>query len=157
MPASKFTLFRESALAAVAAIAACSAIASSGLAHDTLTDLGGTVERGAVNAFTSNSTARPWVRKYFASANSKLCLEVSQVSPFADLEMVVVEPNPRITVRDDDSGDQCTNCPRLAIDPTPDRGYYTVIINQFAGSPANADFILQYWRVASGAKCPNDP
>ena len=106
MPASKFTLFRESALAAVAAIAACSAIASSALAHDTLTDLGGTVERGAVNAFTPNNTARPWVRKYFAPVNSKLCLEVSQVSPFADLEMVVVEPNPRVTVRDDDSGDQ---------------------------------------------------
>jgi hypothetical protein len=157
MPAVKFALSRKSAWAAVAAIAAISAIASSGLAHDTLTDLGGTVERGAVNAFTPNNTARPWVRKYFSPAGSKLCLEVSQVSPSADLEMVVVEPNPRVTLRDDDSGDQCTNCPRLAIDPTPIRGYYTVIINHFAGTATNADFILQYWRIASGAKCPNDP
>lgn len=157
MLGSKPTAFRKTARTAAATIAGFLVIASSGLAHDTLTDLGGTVERGAVNAFTANSTARPWVRKYFAPANSKLCLEVSQVSPFADLEMVVVEPDPRVTVRDDDSGDQCTNCPRLSIDPTPDRGYYTVIINQFAGSPVDADFLLQYWRVASGAKCPNDP
>jgi hypothetical protein len=157
MSASKLTQFRKSAGAVVAAIAASAAVASSAFAHDTLTDLGGTVERGAVNAFTPNNTARPWVRKYFAPANSRLCLEVSQVSPFADLEMVVIEPSPLVSVRDDDSGDQCTNCPRIAIDPTPTRGYYTVIINQFAGSAANADFLLQYYRVASGAKCPNDP
>jgi hypothetical protein len=70
----------------------------------------------------------------------------------------VVGPRPLDRWRDDDSGTSgtCFNCPRVEIDPVPFTGYYTTIINHFAGSAIETDFLLDMQRRASGiGSCPN--
>jgi hypothetical protein len=126
-------------------------------AHDSLGDLGGTIDRGAVNAYTNDPEA--WVRKYFAPAGICLLLKVEEVSPPADLEMVVISPDPRVRYRDDNGGHSgsCAACPQIQIDPTPRRGFYTVIISGAAGQATNADFRLSYFRLQTGSPSCSSP
>src|SRR4051812_5271130 len=67
-------------------------MAGSAAAHDSLTDPGGTWDRGAVNAF--RNAPQPWVQKYFSPAGQCLHLQVIQLSTPLDLHMVVVSPRP---------------------------------------------------------------
>jgi hypothetical protein len=158
MNASDFRLVpSRSALGLAAALVLLFGLPGAAPAHDVLTDIGSTVDRGAVNALLGTKS-QPWVRKYFAPAGFCLFLQVIEVVPSVDLEMVVVGPSPLDRWRDDDSGatGTCFNCPRVEIDPTPTGGYYTVNVNQFFGGPANADFRILYSRLASGiGSCPN--
>jgi hypothetical protein len=150
-------LVRRSASRCGVALVISLGLASSALTHDSLTDLGGTVDRGAINA-AFGIRSQPWIHKYFAAAGTCLHLQVLQVSPANDLEIVVVGPSPRDRWRDDDSGASgtCFNCPRVEIDPVPVTGYYTTIINHFAGNPIETDFLLDMQRRASGiGSCPN--
>jgi hypothetical protein len=102
----------------VIGVAFASTLSFSAEAHDTLTDIGGSQDRGAVNnvvgsgGFLTN-TAVPWVRKYYSPAGQCLHFEISQVDPVADLEMIVIAPRAETRYRDDDSGSQCAGCPRI--------------------------------------------
>ena len=137
----------------LAAVAGLMASAGSALAHDSLGPTMGTWDRGAVNSFLGTSPSplsSPWVRKYFAEAGQCLAIDMIQVAPFADLELVVISPDPSVRYRDNDGSTSCTNCPRVKIDPAPLTGYYTVIANHFAGSAVTADFIVSVVRQAGG-------
>ena len=119
-----------------------------------------TVDRGAVNSFTTPTSvllSSPWVRKYFATAGQCLSIDVFQVVPFADLELVVISPDPSIRYRDDDSSASCGNCPIVKIDPAPVTGYYTVIANHWAGSPVTVDFLASIARQSSGSSACTSP
>ncbi len=137
----------------LAAVLGSIASAGSALAHDSLGPTMGTVDRGGVNSFLGTSPvalSSPWVRKYFAEAGQCLAIDMFQVVPFADLELVVISPDPSIRYRDDDGSPSCGNCPRVKIDPAPITGYYTVIANHFAGSPVTSDFLVSVLRQAGG-------
>jgi hypothetical protein len=129
------------------------------IAHDTLNDIGGTPSRGELNPLGDKAhQAQPWVRKYLGIAGTCLHLQITTLSTLEDLEMVVIAPSPLQRYRDDDSGSTstCTNCPRVEIDPVPITGYYTVIVNQFAGTGVSTEFVLDYARRTSGiGSCPN--
>ena len=136
------------------------AMAGSALAHDSLGPVMSTVDRGAVNTFQGVGTQQlsaSWVRKYFAEAGQCLALDMFQVVPSADLELVVVSPDPSIRYRDDDGSPSCTTCPRVKIDPAPLTGFYTVIANHFAGSPTTSDFLLSVTRQAGGNAACTSP
>jgi hypothetical protein len=134
---------------------AIAGFSSAAMAHDTLSDIGGSLDRGAVNNITGSggllNTALPWVRKYYSPAGQCLHFEITQVDPPADLKMVVIAPRADTRYRDDDSGSLCTNCPRVNIPVTPERGFYTVVVNHFAGGSVNSSFLLSFSRAAANA------
>jgi len=139
-----------------AAALVCSTIGAT--AHDSLTDTGGTWDRGAVSAFSA-ATPQAWVRKYFSPANQCLHLQVRQLSTAADLEMLVVAPNPQIVYRNDDGGStaSCSLCPRVDVSPTPLAGYYTVIILPHSSPGTNTEFVLEMTRDSNQANCISTP
>jgi hypothetical protein len=122
---------------------------------DPLTNTCTTLNCGAVRidgvvrlARAANETAggevRPWVMEIFANPNQ--CLRAHVIAQDADLEAVLVAPNGNV-FRNDDSGlTGCLTCPLLKVNPTPgpNRGFYTLQISHFAGSPVTANFVLMY-------------
>jgi len=133
-------------------------MAGSAAAHDSLTDTGGTWDRGAVNAF--RNAPQPWVHKYFSPAGQCLHLQVIQLSTPLDLHMVVVSPRPLDVYGDDDGGNSasCSLCPRVDISPTPVEGYYTVMVMPHSAFGANGEFILAMTRDSNLANCsPTSP
>ncbi len=103
-------------MAAVVAYAVL--FASGAAAHDSLGATMGTVDRGAVNSFTAPNglvLSAPWVRKYFANAGQ--CLAFDMLAPMpADLELVVISPDPSIRYRNDDRGRPADrNVPNMSV------------------------------------------
>lgn len=150
----------DAALKAATIIVSATLLATSAAAHDSLNPTMGTVERGAINMFTTPGNqefSAAWVRKYFASAGQCLSLTIQSTIPFVDMELVVIGPDPSIRYRNDDSQNpSCTLCPSVRIDPVPITGNYTVIANHYSGAAFNAEFLLEVLRQNSGPTfCPN--
>ena len=110
--------------------------------------------------FTSNATisgttfgfgpsAMPWTAEIFATPGQ--CLRLAVLSQSTDLEATVVAPNGTV-FRDDDSGPGTQ--PLVKINSTPNNGWYTVSINNFAGAAVSSNFSLQIQRLAlNSASC----
>ncbi|MGQ0484927.1 MAG: hypothetical protein ACT4SY_06205 [Hyphomicrobiales bacterium] len=153
---SFFEIWKFMRRTAPAVAASAVLFASGAAAHDSLGLTMATVDRGAVNSFTTPTSqvlSAPWVRKYFANSGQCLTFEILQPVPNADLELVVIAPNPSIRYRDDNSG-TCSLCPEIQINATS-LGYYTVIANHSTGAPTTADFLIVVQRQAAGLTyCP---
>lgn len=104
--------------------------------------LGGTVNGSGVSA-------GPWTAELFASAGQCLHLNVTQQDQ--DYEMTVVAPNGTVFRNDDRGGAGCSTCPQVKINGTPNNGWYTVSISQFAGASVQGHFQLLYQRTATGS------
>ena len=61
-----------------------------------------------------------------------------------DLETVVRAPNGQVFRNDDGFVAPCALCPVVKIANTPNNGWYTVSLSQFAGAAASANFTLAY-------------
>jgi hypothetical protein len=137
--------------------------------HDSLSETGGTPDRGAIQNGVGGSAdfGLPWVRKYYSPAGACFSLKITEFFPNLNtfLYMTVLTPVPGVAYRyggpfydsscyDVVSGD--FKCPWVQIDPTPVAGYYTVIV---AGSVvvSDIDFILEQYRAAHGdpVRCPS--
>ncbi|MEK6783907.1 MAG: hypothetical protein AABY61_00315 [Nitrospirota bacterium] len=96
--------------------------------------------QGTVGSFLSNND--PWVAELWAPAGR--CLRIAVTAQGTDLETVVRAPNGQVFRNDDQGGAVCPLCPLVKIANTPNRGWYAVSINHFAGTAVAADFTLQY-------------
>ena len=84
----------------------------------------------------------PWTAELWAPAGR--CLRIAVTAEGTDLETVVRAPNGQVFRNDDSGVFPCPLCPVVKIASTPNRGWYAVSINHFAGTAVNADFTLQY-------------
>jgi hypothetical protein len=83
-----------------------------------------------------------WTLHVFSVAQNCMRLEVTAED--VDLLIVVVAPNGTI-FRNDDSGlANCPNCPLVKIGNTPNVGWYTVQVMQFAGAGTFGNFTMLY-------------
>ena len=99
---------------------------------------------GTVLSFAPS--AGNWDINVFAAAGE--CVRLDVISQATDLEMVVVAPNGTVFRNDDRViGDLR---PLVKIDRSPNNGWYTVHLAQFAGSAVNANLVLLYGRYNSG-------
>ena len=92
----------------------------------------------------------PWVIELFA--NPGTCLRAEVTAQGADLEAVLIAPNGNV-YRNDDSGlAPCPLCPLIKVNPTPgpSRGWYTLQIAHFSGTPVDANFALLYGLYPAG-------
>lgn len=99
---------------------------------------------GTVLSFAPS--AGNWDINVFAAAGE--CVRLDVISQATDLEMVVVAPNGSVFRNDDRVVGDLR--PLVKIDRTPNNGWYTVHLAQFAGSAANANLVLLYGRYNSG-------
>ncbi|WP_089943319.1 hypothetical protein [Candidatus Entotheonella palauensis] len=95
-----------------------------------------------------NGNTDPFVLQIFSSGNE--CVRLEVIRQGTDLEMTLISPQGAIW-QDDDGG---VDTQPLIKAITNVRGWYPLVLSQFAGAPANADFDLQYGRFASNsAQC----
>ena len=111
----------------------------------------GQVFRSTVN---NNVRAKPFVMQAFAGPNE--CLRFETVYQAQDLELTVVTPDGTV-YRDDDSSPLCSVCSLVKlVTPTTQRGWYTVHVSHYGGSPVDAEFRLLYGRyTATNPNCSN--
>jgi hypothetical protein len=83
-------------------------------------------------------------------ANTSECLRVAVTSEFTDLETVVRAPNGTVYRNDDGGIAPCPLCPVVKVNSTPNNGWYSVTIGQFAGAPVTGNFTLSYGRYNAG-------
>lgn len=104
----------------------------------TTTNCNATILNATIKSF--GLTAGKWIAEVFASTGR--CLRIDVFSEFADLETVVVAPNGAVFRNDDRAaGDRR---PLVKIASTPNNGWYTVSIGQFAGAAVTGNFSLAY-------------
>ena len=101
---------------------------------------GARVIQGTVTQF--GPTAQPWVAEIFADPGR--CMRLAVTTEGVDLETVVRAPNGQVFRNDDGFIGGCGLCPVVKIANTPNNGWYTVSIGQFAGAAASANFTLAY-------------
>jgi hypothetical protein len=107
---------------------------------------------GTVTNPASNND--PFTIQVFASANQCVRLDLTSSVQGVDLETTVTAPNGSIYRNDDGSGGGVFNNPLVKINPTPSSGWYTVTINNWAGTASYADFVLAYGRYSvNNANC----
>jgi hypothetical protein len=138
-----------------------SAIFAFGLFGATEAFAGGEIFDGGVNTGTSANTgaivmgatiksfgasAGKWIAEVFAGAGE--CLRIDVTSEFTDLETVVVAPNGSV-FRNDDRAGAADRRPLVKISPTPNNGWYTVSIGQFAGAAVEGNLVVAYGRFNS--------
>src|SRR4051794_13475271 len=113
---------------------------------------------GATQIFTSNSTigatvngfggtAGPWTAEIFSSGNE--CLRLDVTTEVDDLELVAVAPNGNV-YRNDDRNGATDRRPLVKVDPSPNNGWYTVSVSQFAGTAVQSNFTLNIQRLPTG-------
>jgi hypothetical protein len=100
---------------------------------------------GSVLAF--GPSAASFVIEAFATSGQ--CMRLDVTSQDVDLEIVAVAPNGQV-FRNDDQGGAGGLRPLVKIDATPNNGWYTVQVQQFAGSAVGANFVLRYGRYNTG-------
>jgi hypothetical protein len=99
--------------------------------------------------FGFGPSAMPWTAEVYAGAG--VCLRIAVTAQATDLEAVVVAPNGTV-YRDDDGGPG--TFPLVAINGTPNNGWYTVSLNNFAGNAVSANFTATLQRLPlNGAGC----
>ncbi|ETW98331.1 MAG: hypothetical protein ETSY1_19105 [Candidatus Entotheonella factor] len=109
-----------------------------------------TIISGSYETNVNNNTD-PFVIQIFSSGDE--CVRLEVIRQGADFEMTLISPNGTIWQNDDGGVD--TQPLIKAI--TNVRGWYPLVISQFAGAVANADFDLQYGRfIATSTQC-TDP
>ena len=102
----------------------------------------GTLTRVQISPLGPLGVPQPWVAEIFATPGR--CLRLAVTRQGADLETVVRAPNGQV-FRIDDGGDfPCPRCPVVKIANAPNNGWYTVSLNQFAGTAAGTHFTLLY-------------
>lgn len=101
---------------------------------------------GQVFSSTINGAvrAKPFVMQAFAGPNE--CLRFETNYQAQDLELTVVAPDGTV-YRDDDSSSLCSVCSLVKFVTRADRrGWYTVHVSHWSGSPVDAEFRLYYGR-----------
>ena len=98
-----------------------------------------TIQGTVQNTVGSND---PWTAELWTTEGR--CLRIAVTAEGTDLETVVRAPNGQVFRNDDGFVGACGLCPVVKIASTPNRGWYAVSINHFAGTASNADFTLQY-------------
>lgn len=99
---------------------------------------------GTVTNPSSNND--PFEIQFFAGTGECVRIEVISSLSGADLETVVRAPNGNIYRSDDGSGGGVFANPLVKIASAPNKGWYSVSINSWNGSPVYADFVLTYGR-----------
>ncbi|MDH3599490.1 MAG: hypothetical protein OEU26_07600 [Candidatus Tectomicrobia bacterium] len=93
----------------------------------------------------------PFTADIWSDANQCLRLDISE--PTADVHLVLVSPKGRVWRSNDrDSSD---NAPLIMVDPTPEQGYYTVMVSTPGDVTSDSiDFLFNYGLYMSGnANC----
>jgi hypothetical protein len=88
--------------------------------------------------------AKPWTAQIFGGKFGD-CVRLEVLSQQTDLEMYVVGPHVEQNRWYDDDSGTCDLCPLIKFQ-SPEQGWYTVVVSNFAGAPVNADFVLSYGR-----------
>ncbi len=145
---------KQHSLVGIALFSACAFSAGSALAGAriwdntistcTTTNCSSLTIPGTVTNPASNND--PFVIEVFASASQCVRLDVTSSLQGVDLETTVTAPNGSVYRNDDGSGGGVGVNPVVKINGTPSAGWYTVSINQYAGSASYADFVLMYGR-----------
>lgn len=91
-----------------------------------------------------NNNVDPFILQVFSTGRE--CVRLAVTSQGTDLETVLVSPSGAIW-KDDDGGGALRPLIKANTDV---RGWYTVQIARFNGTPANADFTLNYGRYPLG-------
>ena len=140
---SKQKLLYSAFVLAAMSVAAVPAGATNLLGSTTSATISGTT-------FGFNGAAMPWTAEVYSLPNSCLRIAVT-ASPGTDLEAVVVAPNGTV-YRDNDGGPGAF--PLVKINPTPNNGWYTVSLNNQAGSAVSANFTATLQRLLpNSASC----
>lgn len=106
-------------------------------ADTSATRFNGTVETNATN------NRDPFVAQIFTSGTE--CLRIAVVSQGTDLEATLVSPSGRVW-QDDDSGGSLRPLIKAI---TNVRGWYPLVLSNFAGNSVNADFTIDITRLPS--------
>jgi hypothetical protein len=85
----------------------------------------------------------PWVIETFAAVGE--CLRLRVLAEAADLEMTVTAPNGTVFRNDDGGLAPCPLCSLVKF-VAPNRGWYTVQLSHFGGTPTYSDLLLAYGR-----------
>lgn len=93
----------------------------------------------------SNGNLDPFVVQIFSSGGE--CVRLAVDSQGADLEMTLVSPSGLIWQDDDSNG----SLRPLIKAITDARGWYILILSNFAGAETNADFSMSYGRFSSSS------
>ncbi len=96
--------------------------------------------QGTVTQF--GVSGQPWVAEVF-SPNGR-CFRLQVTAQGTDLEMVVRAPNGQVFRNDDSFAAPCALCPLVKIANSPNNGWYTVSLSQFAGAAASANFTMLF-------------
>lgn len=138
----KKTLLRTAFALAAMSAAAIPAGATNLMGSTTSATISGTT-------FGFGPSSMPWTAEVYSGAG--VCLRIAVTAQATDLETVVVAPNGTV-YRDDDGGPGLF--PLVAINGTPNNGWYSVRINNFAGSAVSANFTATLQRLPlNGAGC----
>jgi hypothetical protein len=97
---------------------------------------------GTFGVLGAAQSALPWTVEIFSFPQR--CLRVEVTSQTTDLELVVVAPNGTVFRNDDGGIAPCFNCPLVKVGNTPNQGWYTVQVAQFAGGGNFSNFTLRY-------------
>ena len=96
----------------------------------------------------SGAAVAPWVGEIYARGGECLRLDIIDVIPSADLELVVVASNG--TVYRNDNRNSTIDRPLVKIGNTPVGGWYSVSVLPAGGAVIQADFTLVYGRYNVG-------
>jgi len=119
------------------------------------------VLNGKINGFArpisggTSPTGNPWVASFSPGPITGAgCLRFVVTAEQNDLAMAVVGPT-HVVYTNDDSGctDGSSRCPRVVVKPLS-AGFYTVVLNHFAGASIESNFILNVGRYSNDAN-PN--
>jgi hypothetical protein len=105
---------------------------------------------GTVESDNSNN-ADPFTLQVFSAGNE--CLRIFVTQQGADLKSTLVSPSGRIW-QDDDSGGSLRPLIKAI---TNSRGWYSLMISQFAGTAVHADFTVQIARLSSSDPACSPP
>ena len=108
------------------------------------TNCDATILNATIKSFPPS--AGKWIAEVFAGAGR--CLRIDVFSEFTNLETVVVAPNGAVFRNDDRAGGDPR--PLVKIASTPNNGWYTVSIGQFAGAAVTGNFSVAYGNYNAG-------
>jgi len=109
------------------------------------------VLEGRINGFarpnSSGSTSNPWVASFSPGPIAGGgCLRFAVTGEQTDLAMAVVGPTHVVYTNDDSGcGNGSARCPRVVVKPLS-AGFYTVVVNHFAGQSVESNFTLSVGR-----------
>ena len=109
---------------------------------DNSADSAATRFNGTIETNVSNNRD-PFVAQIFSSGAE--CLRIAVVSQGTDLEATLVSPTGRVWQDDDSNG----SLRPLLKSITDVRGWYPLVLSNFAGSSVNADFTIDITRLPS--------